>query len=344
MRYLLAAAVSAAVLFASCDFRRAPKAYGNANSIIVIAPDRLWSEVSDSMEEALEPRIFTVRSEKTFKLTQVSPADPRWGQLRKFRQVLVLGRPEDGWMKPVVDHADGPVPAPPAVIEARDVWANDQVVTGILLPDHDLVQAVENVLPELHQRLDQRFRRYVSDRMFMSGVNDKLAQRLEKEAGFALTLPEIYKWQREGSDYVFTNSIAEPREIYRVITVTWRPGLERLGPPEIAAWRDSIAAEHYPRPQVTPAEQVRSDAVRTSAGHAALEVHGLWESPPGLVPAGGPFIDWIVQCPSQGRTYLLDAWLYAPSKDKYEYMIQLRSILASFRCGDELKQALGSGA
>jgi hypothetical protein len=31
--------------------------------------------------------------------------------------------------------------------------------------------------------------------------------------------------------------------------------------------------------------------------------------------------------------YLLDAWLYAPGKQKYEYMIQLQTILDTFRCG-----------
>ena len=35
----------------------------------------------------------------------------------------------------------------------------------------------------------------------------------------------------------------------------------------------------------------------------------------------------------QDRMYLLDAWLYAPGKEKYEYMIQLQTILGSFRCG-----------
>jgi len=30
--------------------------------------------------------------------------------------------------------------------------------------------------------------------------------------------------------------------------------------------------------------------------------------------------------------YLIDAWLYAPGKEKYEYMIQLQTILNTFRC------------
>jgi hypothetical protein len=40
-----------------------------------------------------------------------------------------------------------------------------------------------------------------------------------------------------------------------------------------------------------------------------------------------------VPCPAQDKTYFIDAWLFAPGKKKYEYMIQLQTILNSFRCG-----------
>ncbi len=50
----------------------------------------------------------------------------------------------------------------------------------------------------------------------------------------------------------------------------------------------------------------------------ALEVQGVWMSADPSWPAGGPFIDRVVPCPAQDRTYLLDAWLYAPGKRKYE--------------------------
>jgi hypothetical protein len=37
-------------------------------------------------------------------------------------------------------------------------------------------------------------------------------------------------------------------------------------------------------------------------------------------------------CEEQDRIYLIDAWLYAPGDEKYEYMIQLDQIVASFDC------------
>jgi hypothetical protein len=42
----------------------------------------------------------------------------------------------------------------------------------------------------------------------------------------------------------------------------------------------------------------------------------------------------MITCEQQNRTYLLDTWLYAPGprRSKYEYMIQLQTILGTFEC------------
>jgi hypothetical protein len=68
-------------------------------------------------------------------------------------------------------------------------------------------------------------------------------------------------------------------------------------------------------------------------GREALRVQAQWQNPPERSwPAGGPFITYAITCPNQDRTYLVDAWLYAPGKEKYEYMIQLETILGTFEC------------
>ena len=69
-------------------------------------------------------------------------------------------------------------------------------------------------------------------------------------------------------------------------------------------------------------------------GRPAYQIQATWVNPPEQNwPAAGPFILRSVICPEQNRMYLVDAWLYAPGKEKYEYMIQLQTILDSFRCG-----------
>ena len=98
------------------------------------------------------------------------------------------------------------------------------------------------------------------------------------------------------------------------------------------AWRNEIAEAHYTEPQMVVLDD---SAERTFElqGNEAYELQAQWRNPPERSwPAGGPLITRIVTCDGQDRTYLLDAWLYAPGKEKYEYMIQLETLLDSFRC------------
>ena len=68
-------------------------------------------------------------------------------------------------------------------------------------------------------------------------------------------------------------------------------------------------------------------------GLETYEIQAAWANPPESTwPAGGPFILRGIICPDQDRMYLVDSWLYAPGKEKYEYVIQLETILDSFRC------------
>lgn len=314
-----------------------PPAHGTANGLVVGASDAVWSAIEDSVRAAMQPTIFTVRQEHTFRITQVDPESDVWGNLAQFVQVLVFGDVSDPWVAEAVDAADlDRALAPPEIIQAHNVWATNQQVTVVLLPEGAPPEAAYPILGDLHTLLDTQYRRWARNKMFLSGRDTALADTLRRTAGFQLLVPRVYDWRHGDSVYVFRNDNPDPSELIRQIAVTWRtPALppEDLDQAYVASWRDSLVDAHYDPGQITKLEQAQ--ATRTTFnGHHALTLQAIWENPPELGwPAAGPFITRAVLCPSQDRVYLLDAWLYAPGKDKYEYMIQLETILDSFRCG-----------
>ncbi len=168
----------------------------------------------------------------------------------------------------------------------------------------------------------------------MTGVDSALADTLSTQAGFSVQVPLVYSWHRDDSTYVFRNDNPDPSELIREVTVSWKsPAPARLSVEDILAWRAQVVAEHYSEPQDTVLDGM---AVRdtTFRGHPAVQIQAQWRNPPTRGwPAAGPFITRAITCDSQDRTYLVDAWLYAPGKEKYEYMIQLQTILDTFRCG-----------
>lgn len=308
-------------------------AYGDFTSIIAVMDPSVWEQVSDTMYSALEPSIRTVRTEKTFMVTFQAPNGPHWDNLKHFRQMLVVGTGDEPWIKDVLAKTRKPVDGP-GIYTAYDVWARGQQITLILAPKGQEADAIRAHLPEINDALDSQFREYVRNRMFLSGMDSALTDTVARMAHFNILVPEVYTWEHQDSIYTFRNDQPDPAELIRQVTVTWKSPIptEALSFDSIMAWRTQVAST-YNEPQavdLTDAEETSPDF----KGHPSQQVQAIWKNPPQLDwPAAGPFITQTVTCPQQDRLYLIDAWLYAPGKNKYEYMLQLENILNSFDCG-----------
>lgn len=319
--------------FTACD---QGGAFGDETSIITAMEPELWSQVEDQVQAALEPTIYTVRDERAFTVTYHDPGEELWGRLRQFRQLLLVGTGDEPFLEEVMDRVDeDELGERPQVLQLRNVWARGQLATLVLLPETGGVEALSELLPDLGEMYDAQYRRLALARMFVSGRDSTLAAQLQEQAGFSLLLPEVYYWDQMDSVYIFRNDNPDPSELIRQVSVTWRtPIPEALDGEEILAWRNQLANEYYSFPQVVDLSEAEAGPFYHER-LSAYQVQAVWQNPPdGSWPAAGPFILWAVACPSQDRLYLLDAWLYAPSREKYQYMIQLQTILESFRCGD----------
>ena len=333
-RYRLALLSLCALSLPGCD---RTVAWGEVNSIIVGASAELWEASGDAIAEGLQPTIFTVRDERTFRITHQDPLASDWGLLREFRQVLLIGSAEDPWIAEALEARPQPEPPdPPEIFQLYDVWALGQLVTVLLLSPGSAPDEAEAHVDDLFALFDGQYRDYVHARMFVSGLDSLLADTLRATGGFALELPVIYRWNREDSVFIFRNDNPDPSELIREVAVTWRsPIPETPTDDDMLDWRLSLSREHYADEQLVT-EDVEPGR---SVDDAAYEIHGIWESAPGAWPAAGPFLTRWKTCPAQDRLYLIDSWLYAPGRDKYEYMLQLRYILDSFECEPTLPGA-----
>ncbi len=319
-------------------------AMGDVNSIIVVADSGLWAQVSDTVLTTLQPSVFAVRDEPTFNLTHTVPNSEHWGNLQRFSQLLVIGGPEDPWVAPVLEEADTTV-SPPAIVEASRVWARNQHVTALVVPPTGAPEAVRNAVDSLASLLDRRYRHWAQSRMYFSGHNTALADTLRAQSGFALDLPVVYRW-RQASDSVFffLNDNPDASQLVRWLTVTWRDLVPaEMTADEALAWRDTIGSQLYDWSQRTVPGRIETRQL-DAPGAGGLEIRGAWTGTADDFPQGGPFITHVIDCPDQNRRYLLDAWLYAPAKDKYQYLIQVETLLESFECGDGLRPSQGGAA
>ena len=332
MRKRLTAVLLASALPLSACGLHGP-AFGDANSIIVGALTSVWNEIEDSLLLSLEPSITTtVESEEIFQITHHDPTDSMWVNLRRFRQLLLVGKATDSWIRTALDAAESE-PSPGEVVRATDVWARGQVVTIVVLPESGATDVLLGLLPELRDTYLESYRAWALRRMFVSGLDTALVDTLIRTAGFSLRLPNVYEWDRQGSIFTFRNDNPDPSQLIRQFTVTWRDEpTGDLTPADLVAWRDGLAESVYDPRQISDTELLSTRRLLI-ASRESRRVQAVWTNAPEADwPAAGNFIVQSVHCPEQGRLYLIDAWLYAPGRDKFEYLFQLETVLDSFRC------------
>ena len=331
MRKLVITALAVAGI-ASCDDSFSSLAYGDYNGIVAAMDPTLWEEVGEDLYGALEPTILTVTDERTFTVTYQDPSEREWGNLRRFRQMLLVGTGDESWMQEALEKVRDPVNGP-GLYRAWDVWSRGQHVTLIVVDAATAADQVRSHLADVNQTLDAQYRAWAQNRMFLSGVDSALADELMATARFQLMLPEVYTWTRQDSTFLFRNDNPDPSELIRQVAVNWKSPIPTDMQPEgILEWRAELSAS-YNEPQEVDLSLTDAGPFEFR-GRPAYQIQATWKNPPEQNwPAAGPFITRSVICPEQNRMYLLDAWLYAPGKEKYEYMIQLQTILDSFRCG-----------
>lgn len=330
----VSALFSALVLsLTACD---QPAAIGEASSLIIIATEDRWAEVEADTRAVLEPTIFTTRDEKQYEVTAVDPGHARFADLQLFKQVLVFGTEDDPFLVEVAEEA-GLVPTglePGRVFQANDVWARGQTVTAAVLRRDREVETWIDALPSVLNAVDQNYREYTLQRMYATPADTALSEDLARRFGFSLSVPEVYDRIVRGmgggdSLVIVRNDNPDPSQLIRSVLITSRPSVGELTPELALEWRAEIDATHYNVAQEI--DDSNSNVISFQwEGNSALEVTGVWKDETGGFPAAGPFIVWLVDCPT--RTYFIDAWLYAPDQPKYQYILQLQEILGSFRC------------
>ncbi|MSR36021.1 MAG: DUF4837 family protein [Gemmatimonadetes bacterium] len=304
---------------------------GEPDALVVAAHPDLWPRIEARLKAKLEPSLISTTG-KAFEVTYQDPTKPEWGEQRRARQLLLIGTPADPWMDEALSKVEKAPPTAPALLEVEDVWAKPQQVTLLTLPEGDARAAVTAKLDSLRAGLEERYRAWVVGEMFASGANQALSDSLLEQSWFTVLVPRDYETSHDGDVYSFRKE-DDSAQVIRQVAVTWRTpipaGLQGEG---LLAWRRDVAAAAYGVPQSVALANV--DATQTThRGNVAYQLLGTWRNPTRSGPTRGRFIMRAVFCPTQDRVYLVDGWLFAPDQDQHRYLVELESIVNSFRCG-----------
>ncbi len=318
------------LLLASACESEAPRMLGE-DDVLFVVEDALWAEIQDAMTSALKPQLPGLLPENTYRISHAPPAAVSGSDLSRFLQIVILGRPDDALASETLQALPDFPEQWPTLHQRADVWASGQRVTMVALPDEGEFEAALQHVDTIARLVDGHYREWTRLRMYATGVNSEISSQLASR-GIRLEVPSAYRsFLSEDSAYHFMTLGNDQARLVRSVLVTWSPLDDSVPTAEsVLTRRQEVVDRFYTEAQTTPADFVRSRPLDTGTG--GLEVSGAWNGRMEGQPHAGPFVSRSIDCAEQGRRYFLDAWLFAPSRDKYMYLVQLEAVLDSFEC------------
>lgn len=172
-------------------------------------------------------------------------------------------------------------------------------------------------------------------------VREKQIEKTLREThGFDVKIPYGYDLAKNQRDFIWVR-LLDP-EYEKNIFVHYRPFNSKDPFDDVLAFREEITSSYMrdiQKPEIYMTLQNENMNIRevNFKGKYAKESRGLWKLSD--ISGGGPFVSYVFVDESQKRLYYLEGYVYAPSKDKREFMQEIEVIVNTFRSGEDLKKA-----
>jgi len=323
MRKLVLFIAIAFLAFSSCKNKSENKKYlppstGGINSLIVVMESNLWQgEVGDKVREIFADRVLAVpQSEAIFTITQIPP-QVFSGSVSHSRSVLYIQQDTLA-----IGHVKSNVYAVPqkvAVVKGRN---NEELLFNLEKIGQSAVTAFKN--NEISQA-QRRFKRSLNDQ---TDLND--------EFGIYLDVPSVYHVGKHVDNFVWLDrQILKGNMNIIAYTMPWDSfSNDSTFVQDIVKMRDSIGKKYVPGPYENTymiTEKALSPYVFPAEinGLKAAEVRGIWEI--SGYPMAGPFLSYIINDKENNRKLVLEGFIFAPSANKRNDMLELEAILKTIR-------------
>ncbi|MBU2938038.1 DUF4837 family protein [Lacinutrix sp. C3R15] len=313
------------LLFTSCkDDEKSKKrilsaSSGTLNNISVVVANELWEgEVGETIREVLAAPIYGLpQDEPTFTMAQIPP-QVFSGFVTKNRTVLKI---EVGTEKAEVKVANDVFAAPQKLVLVTGK-NNKEIIEQLTGNAAKIVAAFKN------EELKEKQRRINLSLHKDSAIKEKL--------GFSINFPTAYRiakeennvfWIRKDITTGTTNLM-----LYSIPQSAIKKNDSLIG--QIIKIRDSINKVYIPGP-TEEAYMVTEDAYTPFLSETSidnkltLETKGIWDMKNAFM--SGPFVNYMIEDKANKRYVVLEAFAFAPSVAKRDYMFELEAIIKSIK-------------
>ena len=294
-----------------------PEQTGPLNEVLVVAkPDLMESEVGETLKSYLQQRQLGLGVDEPVLDVRVFDPSLFKGAILRNRNVVVLEL--DTIQRAHLKRNLYSEPQHIAVIKGRT--------------KQELIQNIDQLGVQMVDSFRQSDLIVAQDRFKRSLYTEP---RLKKLLGINLTMPSIYRPGVVDSTFIWIDRPVENGTMNLLIyPLNQKRFLNRdQFLEEVIAVRDSVGKARVPGPEITgittfmKTETVFRPYVFAAevGGFKAAEIRGMWEIDG--YPMAGPFVSYIVNDTINNRKLMLEGFVFAPNKEKRDYLFELESII-----------------
>ncbi len=300
--------------------RSLTNSHGTINSLIVVLDNEDWGgTLGDEIREIFAAQVDgVINEEPIFSLKQL-PKEVFNGFVTGNRNILVVDKGDDKQKSFAIK---------------QNVYSKPQkifYVTG--RTDQEIIESLqENAVKSV--ALIHQNELYEKQRQIKASLNKE--KGLQEKLGVTLRMPSIYKTVRKEDNFLWIER-ALPNGTMNLMAYevpTDKIPKDSLRMASFVTLRDSIGARYVPGRKkgshmITEMMFAPSMASTTIDGKYALEARGRWELKNDFM--AGPFITYVVDDNANNRQIVLEGFVFAPQKDKRDYLFELEAIIKSLR-------------
>lgn len=328
--FLLVAVVG---LFVGCveKGKLLPNASGTAFEVLVVIDDNDWKnpcgKVVFDMLNTDVPNL--PQAEPMFKISHVPHANFD-SYLRPARNLIIVSISPEKYTQA-------------KVVYSEERWAKTQAIVSLNAPTQAELTALvekeqENIIRYFVEKERERFANYLKKKH-----NSTFSQKAYEKFGIEINVPSDMCQIKEGKNFLwFTNASPKTRQDIVIYSYPYTSEdmftLDRL-----VATRDSVLKENVPGPEKDSymgtetyyEKPVLNEFLHNEAYCA--EVRGLWKIYNGSL-MGGPFVSLSRLDEIHQRIVTIEGFVFAPGKDKRNYIRQLEAAIYSAKMPQEINQ------
>ncbi len=309
-----------------------PNATGAAFEVLVVVDDSVWRQpegraIFDLMNADM-PDVPQV--EPMFKMSRVKHVEFDY-LLQPTRNILIV--------------EVSPRYTQPRISYSTDVWARRQAVVRLTMPSRDGI----TTLLEKHGKKIQDFfvksERKTYQNYLASAHNSQMEKKAFDQFGIKMLIPFEMIHYNFGDNFMWlSNGSANVRQDLVIYSYPYT-SLDNLKPENLIHMRDSVMKANIPGPDegsymgtelVYHTPSVREIAVNDAY---CVEMHGLWRVMNGGL-MGGPFVSHTRIDELNNRIITVEGFVFAPEKDKRNYIRQLEAMLYTVQMPQEVNEVI----